>query len=244
MTQVPGNPSFYDVLGVSPTATSEEVRAAYRRLSRRTHPDAGGDGALFRLVASAYRTLSDPGRRAEYDASLNARVDWNLDAPDRPSEVDATTDRGRRRDRAEQRVARGSRSRRIGFGAAFGATWYLVRAAGIMSWIVGDEATRRPLSAAVETWARPVSAGKLLVCALVGVFVASWRPVVRTVGRIEAIQRSTVRRALIGLVVCAALLGEHLLAIEGRRVLFVVSILLSASAAVSWGTRKVMSSDP
>lgn len=244
MTQVPGNPSFYDVLGVAPTATSEEVRAAYRRLSRQTHPDAGGNGALFRLVASAYRTLSDPGRRAEYDASLTARVDRNLDAAGWAGEVDATSDSGRRRERSGQRLAGGSRGRRLGVGAAFGVTWYLVRATGVLSWIVGGGGTGRPLSGEVETWARPVSLGKLLVCAAFGVFAASWRPVVHAAARIGTMRRSPVRSALIGLVVCAALLSEHLLTIEGRRILFVGSILLVAPAALSWEKRRVMSSDP
>lgn len=244
MTHVPGNPSFYDVLGVSPTATSEEVRAAYRRLCRQTHPDVGGNNALFRLVASAYRTLSDPGRRAEYDAFLTARVDWQLDAAERPSGVDAASDPLPRRDRGEQLVAGGSRSRRVGFGAALGATWYLVRATETLSWIVGDEATRRPLAAAVETWARPASSARLVVCAVVGVFVASWRPVVRAAARIGKMRRSPVRFALIGLVLCAALLSEHLLTIEGRRILLVGFILVAATAAISRAIGRVMSSDP
>lgn len=238
MTHVPGNPSFYDVLGVSPTATSDEVRAAYRRLSRQTHPDAGGNGALFRLVASAYQTLSDPGRRAVYDASLTARVDWNLDAPERPSEVDATTDPGQRRDRAERRAAGGWRIWRLGIGAAFGFTWYLVRTTGILSLVVGDEVNRRPLSAAVETWARPVSSGRWVLCSVVGALIASWRPVVRVAARIEAIRRSTVRRTLIGLVLSGGLLGEHLLTIEGRRILFVASIVLIASFAALSAIRR------
>lgn len=237
MAQIPGNPSFYDVLGVSPGATSEEVRAAYRRLSRQTHPDAGGDGALFRLVASAYRTLSDPISRAEYDASLNADVDQKRDAPEWPGECGTALDRSRRRERAGQRFAGGSRTRRVGVGAAFGVAWYLLRATGILSWIVGDAATERPVAAAVEAWARPLSVGRLVGCAVVGMLVAAWRPVVKVAASVAGI-RSSIRRVFVGIATCVALLGEHLLTIEGRRVLVLASTLaVVALMGLSRGSR-------
>ncbi|GEM_PF-594755 len=58
---------LYEVLGVSRGATSAEIDAAYKRLVRLTHPDAGGTNALFRQVQNAYEVLSDPARRAIYD---------------------------------------------------------------------------------------------------------------------------------------------------------------------------------
>ena len=60
----------YDILGLDPSADKAEVRAAYRRLSVRVHPDAGGTSALFHQVHTAYETLSDPLRRAAYDHYL------------------------------------------------------------------------------------------------------------------------------------------------------------------------------
>jgi hypothetical protein len=59
---------YYDILDISPTAGPDEIKAAYHRAARSAHPDAGGSAGMFRLVAEAYRTLSDPQLRAVYDA--------------------------------------------------------------------------------------------------------------------------------------------------------------------------------
>ena len=64
--------THYQVLGISATATEREIKMAYRRAARLSHPDHGGDPASFRLVAMAYETLIDPGRRAAYDRSYAA----------------------------------------------------------------------------------------------------------------------------------------------------------------------------
>ena len=62
--------TLYEILNVAPNASPEEIRAAFRRLGAKVHPDKGGSNALFRSVKDAYDTLSDPGRRAQYDRSL------------------------------------------------------------------------------------------------------------------------------------------------------------------------------
>jgi hypothetical protein len=62
-----------EILGVGATATSEEIRAAHRRVIQSVHPDRGGPDALFRQVQEAYETLSNPERRAAYDRILNER---------------------------------------------------------------------------------------------------------------------------------------------------------------------------
>lgn len=64
-------PDFYVVLGVDPDDPPERIRAAFRRLAKRHHPDrAGGhDTGRFREISEAYRTLSDPEARRAYDAS-------------------------------------------------------------------------------------------------------------------------------------------------------------------------------
>ena len=59
--------SHYDTLGVSKTATPEEIKKAYRKLASQHHPDKGGDTAKFQEIQTAYDTLSDPTKRSEYD---------------------------------------------------------------------------------------------------------------------------------------------------------------------------------
>lgn len=58
---------FYQVLGVERTATADEIKRAYRRLASQHHPDKGGSTAEFQTIEEAYRTLSDPAQRAQYD---------------------------------------------------------------------------------------------------------------------------------------------------------------------------------
>lgn len=87
---------YYELLDVAPTASAAEIREAYRRAVRTAHPDVGGTSGLFRLITVAYETLSDPDRRAVYDASLGAagapRADeWSgaPAGPPGPDEADA-----------------------------------------------------------------------------------------------------------------------------------------------------------
>jgi restriction system protein len=68
-----GNDSYYDILGLSPAATSGDIKARYRQLILRIHPDLDGPPALFRQVQEAYEVLSDPVRRVQYDRLLESR---------------------------------------------------------------------------------------------------------------------------------------------------------------------------
>lgn len=57
----------YATLGVSRGASDAEIKRAYRRLASQNHPDKGGDTARFQEIEEAYRVLSDPSARSEYD---------------------------------------------------------------------------------------------------------------------------------------------------------------------------------
>ena len=59
---------YYEVLQVHPRADSEVIRAAYRALARKYHPDLGGDPNRMIALNDAWDVLGDPVRRAEYDA--------------------------------------------------------------------------------------------------------------------------------------------------------------------------------
>jgi hypothetical protein len=58
---------YYELLGLTPSASAAEIKSAYRSLARALHPDTGGTAGTFRLLQEAYETLNDPVRRAEYD---------------------------------------------------------------------------------------------------------------------------------------------------------------------------------
>src|SRR5487761_2204762 len=62
---------YYDTLGVARDASADEIRAAYRALARKHHPDGAKDKAVaethFRTINEAYEVLSDPNKRAQYD---------------------------------------------------------------------------------------------------------------------------------------------------------------------------------
>ena len=57
----------YATLGVSKTATTDEIKRAFRKLASQHHPDKGGDTAKFQSIQAAYDTLGDAVKRAEYD---------------------------------------------------------------------------------------------------------------------------------------------------------------------------------
>jgi len=68
---------YYARLGVRPSASAQEIQAAYRKKARETHPDHNPDdpGAAerFQEVKEAYQVLRDPERRAQYDDVRAAR---------------------------------------------------------------------------------------------------------------------------------------------------------------------------
>ena len=60
--------NYYDILGVSKSASEDDIKKAFRKLAQQYHPDKkGGDEAKFKEVSEAYAVLSDKNKRAQYD---------------------------------------------------------------------------------------------------------------------------------------------------------------------------------
>jgi len=59
--------NFYEILGVSKSASAEQIKKAYRKLALEHHPDRGGSQEKFKQLNEAYQVLSDPQKRAAYD---------------------------------------------------------------------------------------------------------------------------------------------------------------------------------
>jgi curved DNA-binding protein CbpA len=78
-------PDHYEVLQVHPRAEPDVIRAAYRILARKYHPDLGGDAARMIAINDAWDVLGDPARRASYDAALSAAGDSRKPTPPTPS---------------------------------------------------------------------------------------------------------------------------------------------------------------
>ena len=72
----------YSTLGVEKNATADDIKRAYRKLASKYHPDKGGDTAMFQKVEEAYRTLSDPDKRAAYDNPQQNYFKFSADSPD------------------------------------------------------------------------------------------------------------------------------------------------------------------
>ncbi len=76
---------FYAVLGVTPDATDDEIKKAYRKLALATHPDRHpGDVEAeerFRMISEAYSVLSDPKKRAKYNMQRRMPEALDLSQP-------------------------------------------------------------------------------------------------------------------------------------------------------------------
>jgi len=58
---------YYKILGIEKSASSDEIKRAFRKLSHQHHPDKGGDAEKFKEINEAYQILSDSQKKAQYD---------------------------------------------------------------------------------------------------------------------------------------------------------------------------------
>ncbi len=78
---------YYEILGVSRTASADDIKKAYRRLAREHHPDVNAERrdeaeAMFKQIGEAYNVLSDEQKRARYDRFGEAGVNGGGGASD------------------------------------------------------------------------------------------------------------------------------------------------------------------
>lgn len=81
---------YYEVLGVARDADEQTIKAAFHRLARRYHPDRSTEPDAeerFKEVTEAYAVLSDPAKRADYDAG-GSTPPFRMTAEDRPRDID------------------------------------------------------------------------------------------------------------------------------------------------------------
>jgi len=73
---------YYTVLGIDKTASSQDIKKAYRKLASQNHPDKGGDKEKFQKIQEAYAVLSDENKRAQYDNPQPQGFNFNFGGGD------------------------------------------------------------------------------------------------------------------------------------------------------------------
>jgi curved DNA-binding protein CbpA len=123
---------LYEVLQVDRRAEPEVIRAAYRALARKNHPDFGGDARSMASINEAWAVLGDPARRDAYDGEPQALADREADVA-APSTGASTAPPGN--GRATNGAGRGLSGRRRPAPQAGGSVLDVGRYAG---WTVGS----------------------------------------------------------------------------------------------------------
>jgi len=96
---------LYQIMGIARNANDREIRAAYRTLAKKFHPDAGGGASpdRFREIQAAYEILGDPDRRSAYDRHCREQAqrpapgyqsEWTRSRPEvrmDPAHIDLST---------------------------------------------------------------------------------------------------------------------------------------------------------
>ncbi|WP_191089735.1 J domain-containing protein [Nesterenkonia ebinurensis] len=108
-------PDFYAVLGVTPEAEPQAIRAAYRRAARQHHPDRGGSVEKFHQIQAAWEVLGSAETRADYDLRRRPGTGAEADSPATTEEgagftYSRSAPTGNRRTRTKQRAAERSPS--------------------------------------------------------------------------------------------------------------------------------------
>ena len=83
---------YYKILEIKPSATLDEIKKAYRTLSKRYHPDMNKNGVeQFKSINEANSVLSDPAKRKVYDAQYSVHFNTKNSPQSTPSKSTQTT---------------------------------------------------------------------------------------------------------------------------------------------------------
>ena len=93
----------YQILGVSPRASLEEIKRRYRTLAKEHHPDKGGDPKVFARIVNAYETLGDPVQRRNYDQQQKFQ---NFDPFNFRASQQRRQERGKRQQESKEDILR------------------------------------------------------------------------------------------------------------------------------------------
>lgn len=70
--------TYYNTLGVSEKASTDEIKRAFRKLASQHHPDKGGDTTKFQEIQQAYDVLGDENKRREYDMQRSGQGNFRF----------------------------------------------------------------------------------------------------------------------------------------------------------------------
>ena len=82
---MPAKRDYYDILGISKGASTDEIKSAYRKLAMQFHPDKNKDAGAeekFKEISEAYAALSDPQKRKVYDQYGHSGFDQRFSQED------------------------------------------------------------------------------------------------------------------------------------------------------------------
>ncbi len=135
--------NYYQLMGLAPDATPEQIESAYKRLSKAYHPDAGATDAQKMVdINQAHDTLSDPVKRAAYDRILTptGAGHFTHEEPPRSSWQDERARQPFRDSYADRRPTPPVRSSRV--GRFFKRRSKVLPVLLILTYLVGAQATR------------------------------------------------------------------------------------------------------
>lgn len=131
--------NYYQILGVSQTATDAEIKAAYKELAKKYHPDKHGNNKIFeehfKKINVAYQTLSDKYKRINYDIKLRYRS-TTTDSNPRPSQPTSSQNAQAKRPQARSSYQQKKATKPAANNKKLHLKVYLITIAGLITVII------------------------------------------------------------------------------------------------------------